>query len=346
MNVIFIIFRCNSISFEIIINKILTGIFNPSVNYNDKFVNLNNRLYNFYAPIYTLTSVITYSIIPLSLYYFDKIDRKSKILACINIVVELSRWFVIGTNKGIIDILIILFSVILLKRFQSDKKIIKKDSLNIKKIFFKFTIIIFLCLGILYFLNNINGRLEGRNSSILLSLHRTSLKRNSIYKELPEGLYSLVIYMQSYLTQGYYGLEISLDNDFESMYGIGCSSFLTENLKDVVGDEFVKRSYIEKASRNGWSSTVNWHTAYTWIANDISFVGVFVFMFGLGIYFAKIVIYSINKVNWIFVPLFSSIFIMFFYFPMNNQLFNNPFQFMGFVGLNILWILITLKKKE
>ena len=89
-----------------------------------------------------------------------------------------------------------------------------------------------------------------------------------------------------------------------------------------------------------WSSTLNWHTAYTWFANDFSFLGTIILMFFIGLYFGIVVNKALTARNTkIFIALFTTMMVMFFYFPMNNQIFNDPNSFMGVFGLNLVWFL-------
>lgn len=343
INIAYIIIKVGSISN--ILNKIVIGFLNPSANYNNKFNTKFSRLYSTFAPIYVVSAFFTFSVIPVSLYFFKKLNKFYKFLTILNILIEISKWLITGTNKGIIDVILIIIFIFLLK-FLQDKKNIKpkfRKVIRVKEFILKIFLIILLITGLLFFINNINGRLLGKTEYILISLNNATFKEDLFYKHIPQVIKTNMTYIQSYISQGYYGLGLALDMNFVPMFGIGHSTFLIENIGNVLDNDFYLRNYTERISYLGWSSTVNWHTAYTWFANDLSFTGVVFLMFFIGFYFSKIVNHVMEKDGVIFISLFVIMMIMFFYFPMNNQIFNNPIQFMGFCGLNIFWIIRKMK---
>jgi hypothetical protein len=76
----------------------------------------------------------------------------------------------------------------------------------------------------------------------------------------------------TYASQGYYGLALSLDRDFQSTYGIGHSSALTRVYELVTGDtSLYERSFTYRLRQNSWSDLYLWSSMYTWIANDVGF---------------------------------------------------------------------------
>lgn len=80
--------------------------------------------------------------------------------------------------------------------------------------------------------------------------------------------------LSSYLAQGYFGMSLALHEDFTSSFGIGHSPLLLQHIGGAISPEFKDRTYTEKISAKGWSSTYRWATLFTWLANDVGFWGV------------------------------------------------------------------------
>lgn len=140
----------------------------------------------------------------------------------------------------------------------------------------------------------------------------------------------------NYLTQGYYGMSLSVDEEFTTTYGIGNSQFLTSNFKSLLGIDVHERTYQHKINEK-WHESQQWHSFYSYIANDISFYGVVIFMFLLGLYYGcicKDVFYNGSLIGKLILPLFV---IMFMYMPANNQVFTAMATCTAFLELTFLW---------
>ncbi|MDO5666184.1 MAG: hypothetical protein Q4G63_13160, partial [Bacteroidia bacterium] len=90
-----------------------------------------------------------------------------------------------------------------------------------------------------------------------------------------------------------------------------------------------------------WSATINWHTAYTWIANDLSFIGVIIWMFLLGMLFSILVKLSLDNSK-VAIILFSLIVQIIIFLPMNNVVLSNPLTFMPLI-IYLMVFLVTNK---
>ena len=343
-NLLFIFIKENTINPITIFQDIIKGISNPSVNYFNKF-RQDTQLYKVFAPLFSLSSAITYSAIPLNLYFYKSHDKKRRCLTVMGILFEISRWSIVGTNKGIVDLVIVIISVFflrhkLIKQQEQTKRIAKR-----RKISF-LIVALAVIFGLNFFYQNINARLLGTPNNIIISMNGASIKRDYPLCDNKLENCALLIYSQSYLTQGYYGMGLAIDEKFEPMFGIGSSAYLVEKAESLSSNNFIERSYINKVKKSGWSPTLNWHTAYTWIANDFSFFGVAFIMMLFGFFFAKIFYNAMKSTHILFIPLFTSACLMIFYLPMNNQLLSNPQQMIGLISLIIHWGLYCLLNKR
>ncbi|GAL24283.1 hypothetical protein JCM19239_3986 [Vibrio variabilis] len=146
-----------------------------------------------------------------------------------------------------------------------------------------------------------------------------------------------------YLTQGYKGVSLSLNEPFDSTYGVGHSLFLQRLFEDHLGFDIRSKTYQRKITEY-WHENIFWHSAYSYFANDVSFYGVIVVMLLLGYYFSMVVHAALLDDNFIaksLLPLFA---IMFLYMPANNQVFSQLEYMSPFWVLTGAFVLLSSRK--
>ncbi len=153
------------------------------------------------------------------------------------------------------------------------------------------------------------------------------------------------ISFSSYLTQGYYGMSQALTLDWVPMYGAGNSMFLvniiSNNIYDI--DQFTYQTRLEPY---GWDSDVNWHSMYTWIANDVSFYGVIPVMFLIGLLFGMMFKDAIVHGNPFAKASIFFFILMMVFIPCNNQVAQSNENLCAFLLLIVLWFLCGKTKVQ
>lgn len=127
-----------------------------------------------------------------------------------------------------------------------------------------------------------------------------------------------------YPVHGYCGLSYALQTPFEWTYGVGSSRGIQAYLKDHLGIDdktILERTYPFRAEAEfNWPSGGFWWTMYPWLASDLTFPGVIVFMFALGWASAK-TWYECTRLNDLFAAVvFAVIFLTIVFEPANAQL--------------------------
>lgn len=148
----------------------------------------------------------------------------------------------------------------------------------------------------------------------------------------------------AYMVQGYYGMSIAVGEKFDTSFGIGHSVFLQRTFADYLGLDVRDRTFQYKIN-DRWDQFVYWHSFYSYIANDVSFLGVSIVMLILGVYFSKIYLSAIMDDDFyakMLLPLFG---ILFFYIPANNQVFGFLETMISFWTLTVLFILSRKRKQ-
>lgn len=124
-----------------------------------------------------------------------------------------------------------------------------------------------------------------------------------------------------YLVNGYFGMSLALEEEFDSTFGLGHSLFLQRIFDTHLGSNLSIRTFQHKISHK-WDKNILWHSAYSYFANDVGFFGVALVMFILGFFLSMCVWASVMDGNLIassLIPLFG---IMVLYLPANNQIFS------------------------
>lgn len=330
-----------SFSIGAVINQVIQGLNNPASQYLSARSVVTSSLYGGHLLSYVnvLLAPIVWIAIPLGIYHFKELSKPYKIIVVITILLEISQWIGTGTNKGLIDVILICLAIIVLKR--SDIKNFFKDKVNKKKKHASLLfIIIFLIFGLYFFSIAIGDRVNSNWGDFQVVNGRTNINFESpIMKIVPKSFQATLIYGSSYLSQGYYGLSLTTTIDWVPMFGVGNSMFLMENIEELTGTNLFQYTYQARLEPHGWDSLVNWHSFYMWVANDVSLLGVFIIMYLLGMFLASVVFEALNYQDDTAIVLFCLLFTMMFYIPANNQILSYPTTFMVFWCFAIIFVL-------
>jgi hypothetical protein len=134
-----------------------------------------------------------------------------------------------------------------------------------------------------------------------------------------------------YLTQGYYGLSLSFDADFNSLYGFGHSPSLL-----YIGQKFgmdISDSVVSQLDELGWASKGHWSTGFVSMANDVPF-GVIPLIIFLVFFFMTLAykIYLKEK-DVLALTVFVYLFYTLIYMPANLQIAKSGDVYLGFLFL-------------
>jgi hypothetical protein len=145
--------------------------------------------------------------------------------------------------------------------------------------------------------------------------------------------YSLV-WLSSYLVQGYYGFSLILSMDFNWTYGFGNSAFMQRQLEMLTGVDVGPYTFQHRVS-SIWDENAQWHSFYGQFANDFSLPGVCLLMFMLGYYLAaawRSVVLRNSLFGAAILPIFALLVI---FIPANNQVFGfiDTFSYFFFISL-------------
>lgn len=295
---------------------------------------------------YSLIVFIKYSLIPILVFMWNKLEPFKKYSALFIALIPFMGTVSIGTNKSILDILI-MFSLVLLVVILSAKK-----GERIKSLIQRKTIILIIISLAIFFPYYFNKSMSERSATfqymeevstenkIKIPFYHVSNEDDT--KILSPKMMEAYIKISTYLTQGYYGMSLAIDKEFDSTFGIGHSYFLLDQVNYFFNINLIEKTFQYKIN-DQWDRLVQWHSFYSQIANDVSFYGVIVVMFIIGFLLSSIYISAIKSNNIIaktMLPLFA---IMFVYMPANNQVFNFMESLFSFICLLLMWFIFSFK---
>lgn len=283
------------------------------------------------------TEVFRFSAISLSMFFYKKLNKRTKRILLIEIIlVFIISLFGYGQQKSLADLFIYLFVAIYVTRLQQGKKISHKSK----------RIIVLLLISLFFLLSFIQYQ---RYSSIGVTpynyYYRSSGEVNyninhPIFKVFGDKLgFGMSVISTGYLSTGYYGLSLCLQLPFEWTYGIGSSRSLTSIVDRFGIASISEKTYLSRMERRfGRNGLASWNTIFPWLASDFSFWGVLVYFFFFGFICArawKEVLYHNNIISYLITVLS---FIMIFYIPANNQIFHSYGSFISSWVIIILWL--------
>jgi len=168
----------------------------------------------------------------------------------------------------------------------------------------------------------------------------TNLKNKLNFSiKLPPIVEKFWISFSAYFTQGYYGMARSLEVPWTPMFGVGNSMFLVDFISEHVYDidPYTYQMKIEKEF--GWPSDMRWSCFYSWVANDVSFYGVILIMFVIGVLFAAMFKDAIQTDNPFAKISIFYFMLMIFFIPCNNQIGQRESTLFSFILIVLLWLL-------
>lgn len=263
---------------------------------------------------------------------FNRLNRKLKILGGFNLFLLPYLSLKLGIDKYMIDFtLIVLISFLIF--------ILKKKIKTLKLLLATSLVLILVFIGFKQFCNRKLSRIVGTTMLIKDDTSDTYSDRNNfLIKNLDEKTKDGVIILTSYLTQGYYGTSLALEEEYSPTYGFGHSMFLLENIKGI-HPKIYQNSYLKKIEDKGWVYGYRWAGIYPWIASDITFAGSLIVFYLWGLLLALSFSEMIKRNSFISMGLFYTLIIGIIYFPANNQLFQNPEAFFTTYFFIIVFIL-------
>jgi hypothetical protein len=286
--------------------------------------------------IQTLTYIPYLVTLILGAFYFKELPKKYKWLVVFSYLsIVLLETIGHGKQKQLGDMFIFLMIIFILK---SDLTNPYKRKRLFKKIFIFSLLGVSALVSVLYFrYSALNINASNINDKVHALMHYDT--DNIIFKIFGDAIGFPLSVFSGYLSQGYYGLSLSMQEPFEWTYFMGNSYSLTVFMQRFLGVpvDFHDTYPYRAALYTGWEDN-KWSTVFAWFAGDFTFVGT-LFLFALiAFLYAKVWKEAYLYQNPISIILFSMLTIALLYIPANNQLLHTPGSIIAVFFFLILWI--------
>lgn len=313
-------------------------------------------------------SIFSYSLVPLSIYWWERLNFKSKLCFFVCLIFNITINISVGKNSGIFMQLFYVVSSFIIVCIIHGKKVIKR---RLSVLFF---IAILFVFSFWFFTKGMETRVgsividaeirnemqkkelkeienkaqnNGQNEIQFVETNVVKTSPEKRYKELkmPLAMENLLYGLDNYLTNGYFMFSMSFSEEYEWCYGLGNSAFLRSNIASLFGFNVTERM-LESKITNRYERIYYFSSIYTSLANDLHYLGIIVFMFFGGMftsYIWKDAYQNKNFIAYLFLPLLA---VFYLYFPVGNIIGNSIYLFFTFFELLFIYGSIRFLKRK
>lgn len=323
-------------------SAVASGSLNTSLsNLGDAYINSyegyrrNTGTYSLAFLLYSLSLPFSLIASVWGLFYFFKLDKRRRILTLLLVVGGLLFYLVgTGKQKQVGDILIYLIAI------GAVKYGIRGRHFSLKLIL---QAVVGAIVAVAVFVAVLGQRYAAMNVGAFNINERANPRMSfdidhPVFKLFgPDFGFSLSVF-SSYLSQGYYGLSLALDTDWEWTRMTGFSYSLSVIFDRFLGFEWQWPNTIvyQVGATTGWGES-KWHTAFSHFASDFTWPGT-VLLFGFFAFvYARCWLFSIRYGNPYAILMFTLLTLGMFFLPANNQLFHSPGALFSLVMVAVLY---------
>lgn len=313
--------------------NIIEAIRSPGEAYKRKFDVYAERMdtgqVSSVGQVLVILSILYAIFVPLAVASWPRLNRYIQVSVVGASIVYIASFLFIGTLKGIGDIVLFLaagVAVVLARQNVSSARRVDRTR----------TYVMIGLAGFAFFTYMAVNQVQRAEqfgvseSGIVGDISDTLLVR-TIGQDAAFGVFQTL----AYPSHGYRGLAYSLEQPFEFSHGAGFSqAYESYRLQFLGGEDNRYLTYPSRSEqRTGWPAGMYWSTIFPWLASDLSFYGVPIFMMLMGFIFARLWISCIYGSNPFALAALGQMIIFIAFIPANNQVL---MQRQG------LWVVITL----
>jgi hypothetical protein len=234
-----------------------------------------------------LTQPFGYAAIPLSIILWHRgwVPKATfAVAAGTYLVFSILR----GTDREVADVLVLVGAAVLVRLARRKARGLPAPALPLKKIGAVMLAIVAIIGALTAFSSRKEGRLGTISEFCMASSGACANYSNPLVAFLPDQQKFGATMTTTYLTNGYYGLQIALSKPWQSTFGLGHSSGLMRLYEAFSADKtLAPRTFNDRGAEDGWPASYFWSTMITSIANDVSFPGTLIFLFAFGMLWVR-----------------------------------------------------------
>ena len=300
-----------------------------------------------------LVAPVTVLLLPLTLFFWPRLSPLARWLGVTCVGLSLALTIAQGVNRGVAELCGYTVLFLVLVAASSTRKGRRR---TLVRAIVGIMVVTALFAG--YYGVTMNSRVASDQASegavdaddvdeamSVTALQGVATEREGhvYFRVVPDAVEAEGVLFLSYLTHGYRGLSLAMDEDFTPTYGLGFSEFLRHNLLRATGqsdreEAIEERTYSGKLIAEGWPDGMVWSTFFIHPASDISFPGVVVLMTLIGFAFGLSWRDALTRYDPLACGVMFHLCILVFYLPANNQLFQGGELAIGFSVLLVAWL--------
>jgi hypothetical protein len=270
-----------------------------------------------------IVSPLFYAALGYGLLHFKSLRMLQRVLLLVAILCPVNLSLLRGTDKEIADVLIILSGFLLVSYYRKRLNL-THDTSHIKGSqgkWMSLLAVVAVCLFLAAFSFKKLERLGGNIDFCFGDGVICADYSGPILSSLPDFVAFGYAMVDFYLTNGFYGLSLALQQPFDSTLGIGHSAAFLGLYERFTGDpDLFTYSFIGKISNAGWDHRYYWPTIFTWLANDVGFFGSLLIVGWMARWFRQSWSDAVYSSNDLAAIVFVFLCIAFVYLPANHQL--------------------------
>ena len=222
------------------------------------------------AIVRTVFAPFVFCVIPFSILHWKHLRRSDAALLLLHVLSILIFSLMRGTDRETVDLIVIIGGslFILIARWTLSNQRFPFYPRRVTVVLL--TALVVLATSFALFLDRKESRMGGDEAFCVgerLVCSTRHANQSAAMTKLSFGTEMLTAYM----SQGYYGLSLALQEDFFWTYGFGHSAFLMDSVGTLVDESLNDRSYLAKINAAGWDTKAQWSTVFPWLASDLGF---------------------------------------------------------------------------
>ena len=294
------------------------------------------------AFVRALAAPLTFAVLPLGILHWRKLAAPQRALVAATALCSIIFSLLRGTDREFADLFIVGGSATLIaigRQSQSGGR-----ALALIKRFWKTALIIllFVAVSASLFTERKSERLGGFDQRAMICANDSRICADidaPLVSWMPLSQRFGVSFFILSTCSGYYGLELAMEKDFRSTFGVGHSPASLAIYQLITGDdEMGTRTFTFRNGVDGWNQENYWSSMITWIANDVGFPGAVLVLGLIGFLWGRTWRDAAFGQNDPAAVLFCLVMVMLIYLPANNQVFASYDGYTTFFVWLAVWL--------
>jgi hypothetical protein len=298
---------------------VLERILSPGAAYDAKFDVYQAQVDNAYVSplvqLLTIVSIIYGMFLPLAISSWTSLTNLMRLLVVVATSIYVMGYLFIGTMKGLGDVTLFIVcgaAVIVGKRSLMGRG--ADIGRKVRRLLVGLGVLLFAYMAV-----NQLQRAEqfGITESAIVGDVSDTVIARTLGPKAAYGFYQVL----AYPSHGYLGLSYSMSVPFEFSGGAGFSqAFESYRYQYLGGEDNTYLTYPYRSERTtGWPAGMYWSTIFPWLASDLTFYLIPVFMTIVGAVFARVWVSCLYGTSVLALTALGQFFIFVAFIPANNQ---------------------------